>query len=555
MLVNALLALLCVVVFITAILLFLRLRGLNSQFSALSQEQTELKERFRGVVDADAESQRVLAELETKKQRTLEEIETLRERGLQELETQRQRELTQLEAERTRLRTDIAHAQSNHNQILQDFEQRRQRAESELEAIGVRAREAQNQVAQDFQEQRRGREAEIFDLQLSISKLREELKPLDEEAHLQSFGFYKPRYNFASSASYQAALEDIRDKQKWMIKNKTAATCRVEWTVDGNRAAGRMQTERTLKLMLRAFNGVCDAAVGRVRYNNVNVMSERIIKAWGDINVLVVVQQSEIARAYLDLKLEELYLAHEYQEKLQEEKEEQRRIREQMRDEEIALRELEKARQEAEREETRYAEALRKANEEAERAVGEKHQKLLWKIEELHRRLDEAHTNKERVIARAQMTRSGHVYVISNIGSFGEQVYKIGMTRRLDPLDRVRELGDASVPFHFDIHAIIYSEDAPALENKLHRMFHHRRINLVNERKEFFRVTIEEIAEAVRQNHGEIEITLAAEAVEYRKTLAMSEENQASLVTDTSSRSELIQETHDRSVNAQAEQV
>jgi multidrug efflux pump subunit AcrA (membrane-fusion protein) len=238
------------------------------------------------------------------------------------------------------------------------------------------------------------------------------------------------------------------------------------------------------------------------------------------------VQNCYIAHDYLNLKLEELFLAHEYQEKLQEEKEEQRRIREQIREEEVALRELEKARLDAEKEEKRYVEALRKATEDAERAVGEKQQKLMWQVEELQRRLAEARTNKERAIAQAQLTRSGHVYVISNVGSFGEQVYKIGMTRRLDPMDRVKELGDASVPFPFDVHAIIYSEDAPALENKLHKLFHQRRVNLVNERKEFFRVSIDEIATAVRVNHGEIDITLAAEAAEYRKTVAMLQEGQ-----------------------------
>jgi hypothetical protein len=276
-----------------------------------------------------------------------------------------------------------------------------------------------------------------------------------------------------------------------------------------------------LKLMLRAFNGECDAAVAKVKYNNVQVMETRIRKAYEVINSLAEVQTCYITWDYLSLKLEELYLAHEYQERLQEEKEEQRRIREQIREEEIAQRELEKAKLDAEKEENRYAEALRKATEEAQRAVGEKQQKLMWQVEELQRRLAEARTNKERAIARAQMTRSGHVYIISNVGSFGEHVYKIGMTRRLDPMDRVRELGAASVPFSFDVHAIIYSEDAPSLENKLHRLFHQRRVNLINERKEFFRVTIEEIAQAVRENHGEIDITLGAEAVEYRKTLAM----------------------------------
>jgi hypothetical protein len=359
--------------------------------------------------------------------------------------------------------------------------------------------------------------------QASIDRLRAEFSALDEEANLQSFGFYKPRYNFVSSERYQSKLEEIRSRQKMMIQARTAAVCHAEWTVDGSRAEGRKQTNRTLKLILRAFNGECDAAIAKVKYNNIHVMEARIRKAYEAINGLVEVQRAEIVWDYLSLKLDELYLVHEYQEKLQEEKEEQRRIREQMREEEIALRELERAKLDAEKEEQRFAEALRKATEQAERAVGEKQQKLLWQVEELKRRLEEAHTNKERAIARAQMTRSGHVYVISNIGSFGEDVYKIGMTRRLDPMDRVKELGDASVPFPFDVHAIIYSEDAPTLESKLHKLFHQRRVNLVNERKEFFRVSVDEIAKAVRESHGQIDITLAAEAVEYRKTVSMAQ--------------------------------
>lgn len=469
---TALLGLLLVAV-VTLVLLFLRLRKLNSEYGVLSQEHAGLKDRFRVVVDAEAEKQRVLGELET---------------------------------ERTRLQTDIA-----------------------------RIRTQQQQGLHDSQEQRRRSEAELFNLQLNVSKLSEELKELDEEASLRSFGFYKPRYGFDSSERFQVALEEIRERQKRMIKDKAAAVCQIEWTVDGSRTEGRKQINQTFKLMLRGFNGECDASVAKVKYNNISVMEARIRKAWEAINVLVGVQQCQITQAYLDLKLQELYLVHEYQEKLQEEKEEQRRIREQMREEEIAQRELEKATLDAEREERRYAEALRKAHEEAERAVGQKQQRLLGQIEELQRRLDEAHVNKERAIARAQMTRSGHVYVISNIGSFGEHVYKIGMTRRLDPLDRVRELGDASVPFQFDVHAVIYSEDAPALEAALHRAFQHRRVNRVNERKEFFRVTIEEIAKVVRQHHGEIEITLAAEAAEYRKTLAVLQGDQTATVKEVSS--------------------
>jgi Domain of unknown function (DUF4041)/T5orf172 domain len=505
-----LLSFLLIAAVIVIVLLFLRLRKLNSEQRALSAEHAALKERVKDVVDIDTEKQLVLAE-----------IETIKQRESREIEAKRQQELGNLEADRTRLQAEITHLANERTQAIQNLQEQRRLSETEIEAIRLRARDAQNQANSAFQEQQRRGAMELESLQLNINRLREELKPLDEEAYLQSFGFYKPRYNFTSSDQYQRALDNIRENQKRMIKDKSAAICRVEWTVSGSRTEGRKATNQTLRLILRAFNGECDAAIAKVKYNNIHVMESRIRKAWEAINGLVGVQQCEIAPTYLDLKLKELYLVHEYQEKLQDEKEEQRRIREEMREEEIARRELEKAQIDAEREETRYAEALRKAQVEAERAVGEKQQKLLEKIEELQRRLEEAHTNKERATARAQMTRSGYVYIISNIGSFGEHVYKIGMTRRLDPMDRVRELGDASVPFQFDVHAIIYSEDAPGLENALHRKFNNRRVNRVNERKEFFNVTIEEIAEVVRQQHGEIAITLAAEAVDYRKTLAL----------------------------------
>jgi hypothetical protein len=478
-----------------AVFLFLRQRKLAAEHQSLSEEHAALTDRVRGIIDAEAEKQRVLSELDARRQQLLKELETLRQQGTAEIAATKQRELGALEAERARLQQDIATLQANQKQALQELEERR-----------------------------RAGQAEKFNIDLSLSKLREDLKALEEVNELQSFGFYKPRYNFENSARYHARLEQIREQQKRMIKDKTAAIGLIEWTVDGSRAEGRKQINQTLKLIIRAFNGESDAAIAKVKYNNITVMETRIRKAYDAIINLVAVQQCRITPEYLDLKLQELYLVHEYQEKVQEEKEEQRRIREEMREEEIAQRELEKAKLDAEREERRYEESLRKAREEVALAVGAKQQKLLGQIETLQRMLDEAHANKERAIARAQMTRSGHVYIISNIGSFGEHVYKIGMTRRLDPMDRVRELGDASVPFHFDVHAIIYSEDAPTLETKLHRLFHHRRINRINERKEFFRVTIEEIAEAVLKNHGEIDIILAAEAVEYRKTLALLQE-------------------------------
>jgi hypothetical protein len=150
---------------------------------------------------------------------------------------------------------------------------------------------------------------------------------------------------------------------------------------------------------------------------------------------------------------------------------------------------------------------------------------LQEQIKDLEQKLQAAHERKERAIAQAQLTKVGHIYVISNVGSFGQDVYKIGMTRRLDPLDRVKELGDASVPFQFDIHAIIYSENAPQLENELHRKFAERRLNRVNQKKEFFKVTLDEIEAFVMQHaNAEIEFTKLAEAREYRETLTILEQ-------------------------------
>lgn len=381
--------------------------------------------------------------------------------------------------------------------------------------------EEHEQALRSLESQSIERKQELKDIDETIRNLTSELELLSKESDLYSVGFYTPHYDFASSGEYQTKLEEIREQQKLMLRSDTAAFSTTRWTVNGSESEGRKQIKQTLKLMLRAFNGECDAAVTKVKYNNVMAMETRMRKAYDSIITMGKPQSCVISEEYLGLKLQELYLAHEYQEKIQAEKEEQRLIREQMREEEKAQREIEKAQLEAEREENRYQDALQKAREEAERSVGDKQQALLDQIQQLQSKLEDARINKERALSRAQMTRSGHVYVISNVGSFGDDVYKIGMTRRLDPMDRVRELGDASVPFDFDVHAIIYTEDAPALEATLHRAFHHRRVNRINERKEFFKASLNEIANIVRENHGEIEFTMIAEARDFRMTLAL----------------------------------
>jgi predicted nuclease with TOPRIM domain len=353
--------------------------------------------------------------------------------------------------------------------------------------------------------------------------LLKQLALYEEEVEITSYGLYKPYYDFQTSDVYKQKLEEIREDEKILIKDEKAYFCGTEWTVNNNRAEGKRQTKQYGKLMLRAFNGECDALISNVRWNNVTKMEERLKKSFEIINTLGSTHRIEITQAYFDLKLAELRVTFEYEEKRQKEKEEQRRIQEQIREEEKVQREAEKAQKEAEDEEKRFKKALEQAHAELAKAQGEEVGGLTTKVQELEQQLKDALEKKERAIAQAQLTKSGNIYVISNIGSFGEDVYKIGMTRRLEPLDRIRELGDASVPFEFDVHAMIHSDNAPELEYEIHKHFEDKRINLLNNRKEFYKVYLDDIEKVVKEKRADIEFTKLAEARQFRESQAMRE--------------------------------
>lgn len=336
----------------------------------------------------------------------------------------------------------------------------------------------------------------------------------DEEIQLADLGFYKPHFDFDTSEKYKEEITRIKQQQKDMISLKKAIYCDTEWTVEGSKAKGRTMTNRGIRLTARAFNNECDSAIANSRWNNVDRMEQRIEKAYEAINKLNQSSAIVISHEYYNLKLKELRLAYEYADKKQREKEEQQEIKRQMREEAKLEQEMEKAL----KDEEKYNTLLLKAKDEADTASGSKLELLNEKIVKLSQELKDAHEKSERVKSMAEQTKRGHVYVISNIGSFGENVYKIGMTRRLEPIDRVKELGDASVPFVFDVHAMIHSEDAPALENALHRKFDQSRINLVNSRKEFFRVELSEIEMEVKEISPDAEFIETAEARDYRES-------------------------------------
>jgi len=355
--------------------------------------------------------------------------------------------------------------------------------------------------------------------------LEKEISIYQESLEISSYGLYQPQYSFDTPDKFKAELEKNYNDQKKLIKEDLAVVCSTEWVVGGSKSEGKKMTNQFKRLMLFAFNGECDGLIAKVRWNNATKTGDRIIKIYNSINKLGETQQTYISEDFLKLKLAELSLTYEYEQKKYEEKEEQRLIREQIREEEKAQKELEKAQKEAEEDERRFEKALEKAKLELQGANKLNAEELQDKILDLEQKLQAAQEKKERAIAQAQLTKVGHIYVISNVGSFGDDVYKIGMTRRLDPLDRVRELGDASVPFQFDVHAIIYSENAPQLEFNLHKRFSERRLNRVNQRKEFFKVTLEEIEEFIKEHaNAEIEFTKLAEAREFRETLNILEQ-------------------------------
>jgi hypothetical protein len=349
-----------------------------------------------------------------------------------------------------------------------------------------------------------------------ISKVEENLEDI-------SYGLYKPHYDYATSEEYKQKLGEILFQEKVMINSNKAIYCPRDWAIGDSKVEGRKMVKHNSKLMLRAFNGECDSAVAKVSWNNILTIESRVSKAFDAINKLGQQLSMSIVTGYLDLKLQELRLEFELQEKIHQEKEEQRKIREQMREEEKVQQEMERARKEAELDESRYQKALEKARSEISKTTGADLSLLNEKIRLLEEDLQKAKDQKARAISRAQQTKSGHVYIISNIGSFGENVFKFGMTRRLDPQDRIDELGNASVPFNFDVHGLIYSENAPELENRLHKHLHDKRINLVHLRREFFNVTMDEIEEVVKELKLDIQLTKLAEAKAFRMTQSIKE--------------------------------
>ena len=366
---------------------------------------------------------------------------------------------------------------------------------------------------------------EINELNSNIKDLKKDIITFSDEILVQDFGLYEPRYSFINADAYKAELTNIRNKQKAMIKDGSAVSGSIDWQVNGSAAQGRKMIKDMQKLLLRAFNSECDEIINKVKYNNYDTSVKKMERSFNAIAKLGITMSISITSNYYDLKIQELQLALEYQIQKQREKEEKAELRAQQREEARLQKELKEQRKNIDKERKHYEQALSNINKQISSSSDENIEELNKKKEEIIQSLSDIDTKIKDIDYREANQKTGYVYIISNIGSFGEGIYKIGMTRRLNPQERVDELGDASVPFKFDVHAMIFSEDAPALEAKLHRAFEDRKLNLVNQRREFFKVSLDEIKEVVKNNFDKtVEFVEVPDADQYRISLKLREE-------------------------------
>lgn len=317
---------------------------------------------------------------------------------------------------------------------------------------------------------------------------------------------YKPLYDTQDVSVIETELEKVKARAKALVSAKRAAISHLpsDIALNGRKGAAKTFVNREIRLRIRCLDNEVKAAVAAVEWNNINRLINRVQNKFKEINEESKLVKIFLENDYLDLKVRELCLNFEIK-KLkgdikEAEREERLRIREEERDEERVKKELAKAESDRARMEKLVEQELAKISEATD---AQKEKLALYQME-----LELLRAKEARAISLAQQTRAGYVYIISNTTSFGEGVCKIGMTRRLDPNDRVKELGDASVPELFTVHAFIYTEDAPALEKFFHGHFNDSRVNLVNRRKEFFRLTPEDALNALNDYEGQYDLEI-----------------------------------------------
>lgn len=400
--------------------------------------------------------------------------------------------------------------------------------EHQLEDLSkkVKAYEAKNKLVVDAVNMELMKEKllnEVRTQEDKIASLKKEYIELNEEVLIQEHGLFIPNIRYEMSDEYKQQLDKIQAEIKLLIKNKQSFNILTPMQLNNSSKKGKLMQERNGKQLVRNFLSETDETIKTLTHANYESKLKKVTVSFNQLNKLNKDVSVEISPRMKELIIKKLELVLEYKELLQEEKEiaaEEKRI---LREQQKLEKELEKKRKELEKEIKHFNKEKTRLLKELESSIDELEiERIKSELSKIDDSLGVLSDENEELENRLNNTRAGYVYVISNIGSFGEDVYKIGVTRRQDPLERVRELSDASVPFKFDVHALIFAEDAFELENQLHKKFRNKNVNAVNKRKEFFNVHLDEIKDVV-QNHyfKPVNFTDIPEAIEYRESIVL----------------------------------
>ena len=413
--------------------------------------------------------------------------------------------------------------------ILEDLRRRAGEQEAELAAASARIEQRKQEEAAEVrrvaeqtraEEQRRTEElrADIDRLQREEASLQERLHPMRVQVKLDEAGFTDYDNPAKDSVGLGAELRDLRKDVQMAVRNYSAISSAEEITVPTTKAGRNKLSRDTAKLALTAFNSQVDTIIEGATARNYEAALGKIHRIADTIERLGASSSIRISPDYIEMRTRELLLAVQHLQAKQTERELERERKAELREQARAERELEAERERLEKEKQHYLNVLKVVQDTGDQEETARLKEELVAIEKGINDVEERTAN----------IRAGYVYVISNIGAFGDRMVKIGMTRRLDPMDRVRELGDASVPFGFDVHALFFSDDAVTLEADLHRRFASRRVNRINTRREFFYATPAEVRDALSQIAGNLlEFTDEPKAEQYRLSLQMAAEENA----------------------------
>jgi hypothetical protein len=375
-----------------------------------------------------------------------------------------------------------------------------------------------DQLILDLQKSYQNIEHKLSTGMLVYNELNKKLAHINGQLKFIDVGLFPPTFNFDDNESLKKHIEDCLEVQFESIRNSRATTAYSNWEWFGSKSEGAKMVSSYRNLLLKAFNAEFDFIRKQMRHSSYDIALKKLYKLEEQLSKLGETARVAISSDYLKLKVNELSVWHrelQHKENLkQQKKEQQALIRAQGNQSGDQAEEI--------GDELYYRKSdLIKAQKLASQLHGANAAEIELKISHIKSEINQLERKFERATSQAQLTRVGYIYVISNIGSFGEGVVKIGMTRRLEPMDRVNELGDASVPFKFDVHTLTFVGDAPEIERKLHQKFNDRRVNADNYRKEFFRVSLQQVTEAMEELGIECDWYFDAEAKEYRESLLM----------------------------------